>query len=61
MEFDSRTMESFVVAPSQRLPEFECAEIPPPKLRDYALNPASSEGVHKAFVFERVLGIEQGD
>lgn len=53
-------MESFVVAP-QRLPEFECAEIPPPKLRDYALNPTSSEGAHKAFVFESALGIEQGD
>lgn len=54
-------MKSFVVASSQRLPEFECAEIPPPKLRDYALNPASSKGVHKASVFGSALGIEQGD
>lgn len=60
MELDSRIMESLVAGP-QRLPEFESAEIPAPKLRDYALNPASTEGAHKAFVFESALGIERGD
>jgi hypothetical protein len=58
MELDFPILESFV-AKIQRLPEFESAEIPPAKLRDYALNPASIEGSHKAFVFENALGIEQ--
>jgi hypothetical protein len=42
-----------------QLPLREQAEIPPPKLRDYALNPEHEEGRHKARVFAAALGIRR--
>ena len=41
------------------LPGHEYASIPVAKLRDYALNPESEEGVHKAVVFASALAIER--
>lgn len=42
-----------------QLPLREQAEIPPAKLRDYALNPEHEEGRHKARVFAAALGIRR--
>ena len=44
-----------------RLPNGERAVVPIEKLRDYALNPAHSEGRHKATVFRAVLNFTQAD
>lgn len=39
------------------IPNASLAEVPPAKLRDYALNPNHPDGVHKARVFLSALGI----
>ena len=43
------------------LPNYEKAVIPRRKLEDYALNPASTEGRHKARLFKSILGFEKSD
>jgi hypothetical protein len=43
------------------LPNFKRAVIPRPKLEDYALNPASTDGRHKARLFKSILGFERSD
>ena len=43
------------------LPNYENAVIPQSKLEDYALNPASTEGRHKARLFKSILGFERAD
>ena len=43
------------------LPNASRAQIPPAKLRDYALNPHHPDGSHKAHVFRAALGIGQAD
>ena len=42
--------------PMHPLPSYESAVIEASKLVDYALNPYSERGQHKARVFQRVLG-----
>jgi len=44
-----------------QLPRRHAAEIPPAKLKDYALNPEHDEGRNKARVFASALGIRQED
>ena len=43
------------------LPNYEKAVIPRSKLEDYALNPASTDGRHKARLFKSILGFEKFD
>lgn len=43
------------------LPNYQNAVIPRRKLEDYALNPASTEGRHKARLFRSILGFERSD
>ncbi len=43
------------------LPNYQKAVIPRSKLEDYALNPASTEGRHKARLFKSILGFEKAD
>ncbi len=43
------------------LPNYQKAVIPRSKLEDYALNPASKEGQHKARLFKSILGFERAD
>ncbi len=43
------------------LPNYQKAVIPRSKLEDYALNPASTEGRHKARLFKSILGFEKSD
>jgi uncharacterized protein DUF6883 len=45
----------------RHLPRAERAVVPPPKLRDYALNPDHDLGRHKARLFVSELGIGQHD
>lgn len=45
----------------ERLPGYEGAVIPREKLRGYVLNPKSDRGQHKARLFAKELGLEQGD
>jgi len=57
------TKESLTGIPAvgDPLPNASTAVIEPNKLVDYALNAQDPVGRHKAIVFERALGIEQGD
>jgi hypothetical protein len=41
------------------LPNYQKAVIPRSKLEDYALNPASKDGRHKARLFKSILGFER--
>src|SRR5215208_8171032 len=43
------------------LPNYEKAVIPRNKLEDYALNPAHTDGQHKARLFKSILGFEKAD
>ena len=43
------------------LPNYEKAVIPRSKLEDYALNPAHTDGRHKARLFKSILGFERTD
>jgi hypothetical protein len=43
------------------LPNHEKAVIPRTKLEEYALNPASTDGQHKARLFKSILGFEKAD
>jgi hypothetical protein len=43
------------------LPGYEKAVIPRSKLEDYALNPAHTDGRHKARLFKSILGFEKAD
>jgi hypothetical protein len=43
------------------LPNYQNAVIPPSKLQDYALNPAHTDGQHKARLFKSILGFERRD
>lgn len=43
------------------LPSYEKAVIPRSKLEDYALNPAHTDGRHKARLFKSILGFEKAD
>jgi len=43
------------------LPNYENAVIPRTKLEEYALNPASTDGQHKARLFKSILGFEKPD
>jgi hypothetical protein len=43
------------------LPNYEKAVIPRSKLEDYALNPASTDGRHKARLFKSILGFGRSD
>ena len=43
------------------LPNYEKAVIPRGKLEDYALNPTSADGKHKARLFKSILGFERSD
>ena len=43
------------------LPNYKMAVIPRSKLLDYALNPASTDGRHKARLFKSILGYERSD
>jgi hypothetical protein len=43
------------------LPNYQKAVIPRSKLEDYALNPASNDGRHKARLFKSILGFERAD
>jgi hypothetical protein len=43
------------------LPNYERAIIPRSKLEDYALNPAHTDGRHKARLFKSMLGFEKAD
>lgn len=43
------------------LPNYKQAIIPRSKLEDYALNPASTDGRHKARLFKSILGFERSD
>ena len=43
------------------LPNYQNAVIRRTKLEDYALNPASTEGRHKARLFKSILGFEKAD
>lgn len=43
------------------LPNYKKAVIPRSKLEDYALNPASTDGRHKARLFKSILGFERSD
>lgn len=43
------------------LPNSENAVISRRKLEDYALNPASTDGTHKARLFKSILGFERSD
>jgi hypothetical protein len=43
------------------LPNYEKALIPRSKLQDYALNPAHTDGRHKARLFRSILGFERKD
>jgi hypothetical protein len=43
------------------LPNYQKAVIPRSKLEDYALNPASNDGRHKARLFKSILGFERVD
>jgi hypothetical protein len=45
----------------QALPNYRNASIPRSKLEDYALNPASTDGRHKARLFKSILGFERFD
>jgi hypothetical protein len=48
-------------AHTNALPNYEKAVIPRSKLEDYALNPASTDGRHKARLFKSILGFERFD
>lgn len=43
------------------LPNYQKAVVPRSKLEDYALNPAHTEGRHKARLFKSILGFERTD
>lgn len=43
------------------LPNYQNARIPRRKLEDYALNPAHTDGRHKARLFKSILGFERRD
>jgi len=43
------------------LPNYQKAVIPQSKLQDYALNPAHTDGQHKARLFRSILGFERKD
>src|SRR5215210_7818118 len=43
------------------LPNYQKAVIPRSKLEEYALNPAHTEGQHKARLFKSILGFEKAD
>jgi filamentous hemagglutinin len=43
------------------LPNYQNAVIPRSKLEDYALNPAHTDGQHKARLFRSILGFERRD
>src|SRR5437879_3514399 len=43
------------------LPNYQNAVIPRSKIEDYALNPAHSDGQHKARLFKSILGFERSD
>ena len=43
------------------LPNYENAVIPRSKIEDYALNPAHTDGQHKARLFRSILGFERRD
>jgi len=45
----------------EALPNYQNASIPRSKLEDYALNPDSTEGRHKARLFKSILGFERFD
>lgn len=45
----------------QALPNYQNAVIPRSKIEDYALNPAHTDGRHKARLFKSVLGFERRD
>ena len=43
------------------LPNYQNAVIPRSKIEDYALNPAHTDGQHKARLFRSILGFERRD
>jgi hypothetical protein len=45
----------------EALPNYQNASIPRSKLEDYALNPAHTDGQHKARLFRSILGFERHD
>jgi hypothetical protein len=46
---------------AKALPNYQEAKIPRSKLKDYALNPAHTDGQHKARLFKSILGFERSD